>query len=246
MDRVPDARPGAARSRGATTCDVYVVDEHLCAGAAGRPRPDRLLRASASAAATSTTPSAPGESYLTDPHRRGRAALPRRRLRPLAAGRQAGVPRPPRHPGQDPWLPDRDRRDRERPAAGARRPRRRRGGRRAAGPQQAPGGLLLRPAADRRRGPAGAAGRVAARVHGPVGLPLAGEPAAHRQRQDRPQGADRARRTSWRRRGGRTTRRARRPSSGWRPPGPRCSASRRTRSAGATTSSTGVARRCRR
>ena len=47
-------------------------------------------------------------------------------------------------------------------------------------------------------------------------------------------------------RGRRTARRARRPSSGWRPPGRRCSASRRTRSAGGTTSSTGAARRCRR
>ena len=37
-----------------------------------------------------------------------------------------------------------------------------------------------------------------------------------------------------------------RPNSGWRPPGRRCSASRRSRSAGATTSSTAAARRCRR
>ena len=34
-------------------------------------------------------------------------------------------------------------------------------------------------------------------VHGPVGLPLAGEPAADRQRQDRQEGADGARRRSW-------------------------------------------------
>ena len=34
-------------------------------------------------------------------------------------------------------------------------------------------------------GPARSAGRVAARVHGPVGLPLAGGPASDRQRQDR-------------------------------------------------------------
>ena len=38
----------------------------------------------------------------------------------------------------------------------------------------------------------------------------------------------------------------RRPSGGWRPPGRRCSASRRSRSAGAITSSTGAARHCRR
>ena len=67
----------------------------------------------------------------------------------------------------------------------------------------APGGLLLRPAADRGRGLAGPARRVAARVHGPVGLPLAGKPAADRQQQDRRQGADRARRGT-RRRYGRT------------------------------------------
>ena len=42
------------------------------------------------------------------------------------------------------------------------------------------------------------------------------------------------------------TRRPRRPSSGWPRHGRRCSASRRTRSAGGTTSSTGAARRCRR
>jgi hypothetical protein len=43
-----------------------------------------------------------------------------------------------------------------------------------------------------------------------------------------------------------TTGRVRRPSSGWRPHGRRFSASRPTRSAGRTTSSTGAARRCRR
>ncbi len=92
----------------------------------------------------------------------------------------------------------------------------------------------------------GPAGRVAARVHGPVGLPLAGQPAADRQQQDRQEDADGARRQSSTSSRRTTTRRARRPSSGWRPPGRRCSASRRTRSAGGTTSSTGAARRCRR
>ena len=60
-------------------------------------------------------------------------------------------------------------------------------------------------------------GCVAARVHGPVGLSLAGEPAVDGQQQDRPEDADRAGRRARRRRGRTTTRRARRPSSGWRP-----------------------------
>ena len=51
---------------------------------------------SVSAAGTSTIPSAPGwRSWPIPPP--GRPALPGRRLRPLAARRQAGVSRPPRH-----------------------------------------------------------------------------------------------------------------------------------------------------
>ena len=57
-------------------------------------------------------------------------------------------------------------------------------------------------AAGGRRCAAGPAGRVAAGIHGAVGVPLAGEPAADRQQQDRPEGADRAGRGAFRRRRG--------------------------------------------
>ena len=127
------------------------------------------------------------------------------------------------------------------------RPRRRRGGRRAGRPGQAPGGLLRGPAAGGRRAccgtgwPASLPGYMV-----PSAFHWRDQPAADRQQQDRPEGADRAGRGARRRRGGLPTRRGRRPSCGWRPRGRRCSASRRTRSAGGTTSSTGAARRCRR
>src|SRR5438552_2698133 len=124
---------------------------------------------------------------------RGPAAVPGRRLWPLAARGQAGVPRPPGYPGQDQWLPDRDRRDREHTVAGAWCPRRRSRGHRAGRPQQAPRGLLLRPAATRRQRPAGPAGRVAARVHDPVRLPLAEKSGVDGQRQDRQEGVNGAR-----------------------------------------------------
>ena len=144
MDRAPGRRPGPARPP-INNVRVYVVDEHLSPVPLGAPGDDRRSPGSASAAATSTTPSAPRRRSWTDPHRPGRAALPERRLRPLAARRQAGVPRPPRHPGQDLRASgSRSARSRT-PCCGcpgvrdgavvvAERP----------GPQQAPGGLLLR------------------------------------------------------------------------------------------------------
>jgi acyl-CoA synthetase (AMP-forming)/AMP-acid ligase II len=49
---------------------VYVVDEHLCPVPLGAPG-EIVFSGSASAAGTSTTPSAPGQAYLTDPHRPG-------------------------------------------------------------------------------------------------------------------------------------------------------------------------------
>ena len=103
------------------------------AGAARRPRRDRLLRG-LRRPRVRQRPRAHPAGLHGRPAPPGPAALPGRRLRPLAARRQAGVPRPPGQPGQDQRLPDRDRRDREHPAAGARRPRRRRGGRRAGRP----------------------------------------------------------------------------------------------------------------
>ena len=128
------------------------------AGAARRGRADRLLRGLRGPRVRQRPRAHPaGLPGRSAP--RGPAALPGRRLRPLAAGRQAGVPRPPGQPGQDQRLPHRDRRDREHPAPGPRRPRRRGGGRRAARPGPAPGRLLLRPAAAPGRGPAGPAGR---------------------------------------------------------------------------------------
>ena len=182
MDRAPDGErvplgPPVSNVR------VYVVDEDLRPVPLGAPG---LIAFSGVCV---------GRGYINDPERtaavlpdrpapRGPAALPGRRLRPLAAGRQAGVPRPPGQPGEDQRLPHRDRRDREHPAAGARRPRRRGGGRRGARPGPAAGGLLLGPGADRGRCPAGPAGRVAALVHGPGGLSLAGKPAVDRQQQD--------------------------------------------------------------
>src|SRR5204862_8330109 len=73
-----------------------------------------------------------------------RTAVPEWGLWPLATRGEARVSRPPRHSGQGQWLPDRDRGDRKRPVARARRPRGR-GRRHGAGrPRQAPGGLLFR------------------------------------------------------------------------------------------------------
>ena len=84
------------------------------------------------------------------------------------------------------------------------------------------------------------------RLHGPVGLPLAGESAADRQQQDRQEDADGARRRARRRRGA-TTRRRRTPTeqrlaAAWaKVLGiPQDQIGRRT------TSSTAAARRCRR
>ena len=237
MDRVPDADL-VPLGRPVSNVHVYVRRRAPVPGAARRARRDRRSPGSASAAATSTTPSAPGRpSWPTRTARGQRLYLAGDYGRWRPDGKLEFLGRR-GHPGQDPRLPDRDRRDREHAAAGARGPRRRRGGRRAGRPEQAPGGLLRRAAAGGRRRAARPAGRVAAGVHGAVGVPLAGAAAADRQQQDRPEGADRARRRSSPLPRTTTTRRARRPSSGWRPPGPRCWASRRTRSAGRTTSST--------
>ena len=195
---------GCRSGRAVRNVRVYVVDEKLRPVPLGAP------------GAIVFSGVCVGRGYINDPERTrrlpgrsapaGRAAVPRRRLRPLAARRQAGVPRPPRQPGQDPRLPDRDRRDRERAAARARRARRRGGRRRAAGPRA--GTWWRSTPAPRRSRPrccGDAAGRVAARVHGAGGVPPADEPAAHRERQDRQEGAARARRRAGGRRPDGTT-----------------------------------------
>ena len=232
------ARPAVQNVR------VYVVDEQL------RPVP---LGAPGEIVFSGVCV---GRGYINDPERTaaglpdrpappGRAALPGRRLRPLAPGRQAGVPRPPRQPGEDLRVPDRDRRDREHPAAGARRARRRRRRRRAGRREQAPGRVLLRRAAARgRRCCATGSAESLPGYMVPTAFHWRERAAADRQRQDRQEGADRAGRRARRRRRGRRRARPRRPSSGWPPRGRRCSACRSSRSAGATTSSTRAARRC--
>ena len=212
-DRVPLGPRGAATSGSTSSTST----SSRCRSA---PPARSSSPGCASAAATSTTRerTAPGLPHRPAPARP--AALPGRRLRPLAPGRQAGVPGPPRQPGQDPRVPHRDRRDRERPAAGARRARRRRGGRRAGRPAPSTwwrSTPARRPiAAELLRG---RLGESLPALHGPVDLPLAGEPAADRQRQDRQEGADRARpasSTATDRTPG--SRRPRPPSGGWRPP----------------------------
>lgn len=101
----------------------------------------------------------------------GRTALPQRRLRPLAAGRHHGVPRPPGQPGQDPRVPRRDRRDRADAAADPGRPRRRGGGQPPARPATGPGRLLHRPGPSPRFPAPRPAERRTARSQEPPGTP---------------------------------------------------------------------------
>ena len=119
MRSAPEGRLGAARACRCRTC-ASTWSTSSCARSRSAPPARSCSPGSASAAATSTTPSAPPPP--TSPTRTGPASGSTwRRLRPLAPGRQAGVPRPPRQPGEDLRVPHRDRRDREHPAAGARR-----------------------------------------------------------------------------------------------------------------------------
>ena len=111
-DRVPLGRP-------VNNVRIYVVDEHLAPVPLGAPGAivfsgvcvgPRLRQRSGSHPA-----GLPGGSPF-----RGQSALPGRGLRSMAARRKARVPRSSRQPGQDPWFPHRDRRDREHAAAGSR------------------------------------------------------------------------------------------------------------------------------
>ena len=92
-DRVPLGPP-------VNNVHVYVVDEHLSPVPLGAPGVI-VFSGVCVGRGYVNDPERTRPAYLTDPHRAGPAALPGRRLRPLAARRQAGVPRPPRHPGQD-------------------------------------------------------------------------------------------------------------------------------------------------
>ena len=233
MDRAPDSER-VPLGRAVNNVHVYVVDEHLSPVPLGAPGRDRLLRGLRRPRLRQRPRAHPaGLHGRSAPP--GRAALPQRRLRPLAA-RTAS------------WSSS---------AAGTPRSRSAASGSRSARSRTpccgCPGSATARWWSPRRAGQSkhlvafysgprpleadvlrDRLGAVAARVHGPVGLPLAGEPAADRQRQDRPEGAARSPHVSSTTP---TTDRPRRratpqPSSGWPPRGRRCSASRRPRSAG--------------
>ena len=224
---------------------VYVLDEHLQPVPLGAPG---LICFSGVCVGRGyvNDPERTAAVYLHRPAPAGAAAVQGRRPRPLAARREAGVPRPPRLPGEDLRLPDRARRDREHAAAGARGPRRRSGRGRARRPGQA---------ARRRSTPARrrwtwrcCAGSWRA------SLPHYMIPSAFHRREALPLTAngktdtkalaalaaeldaagDRRRRAAG----------ARRPNGGSPPPTRPCSASRSARSAATTTSSTVAAPRC--
>ena len=188
---------GSRSGRPVNNVHVYVVDEHLSPGAARRPGRDRLLRGLRR----------PRLRQRPRAHR-GRPSWPTRTARASgstgAATTAAGCP-------TASWSSS---------AAGTARSRSAASGSRSArsrtpccgcpgcatAPWWSPSGPTAskhlvafysgRAAARGRRCCGDRLGAVAARVHGPVGLPLAGEPAADRQRQDRQEGADGARRAS--------------------------------------------------
>ena len=122
MDRVP-TRDRVPLGRPVNNVQLYVVDEQLTPVPLGAP------------GAIVFSGVCVGRGYVNDPDRtraglpdrpapEGPATLLRWRLRPLVARGQAGVPRSPGQSGQDLRVPDRDRRDRERPVVGARGARR--------------------------------------------------------------------------------------------------------------------------
>ena len=120
MDRAPDGER-VPLGRAVSNVRVYVVDEDLQPVPLGTPGAIAFSGVCVGRGYIND-PERTAACYLTDPHRAGQRLYLGGRLRPLAAGRQAGVPRPPGQPGQDLRLPHRDRRDREHPAARARCP----------------------------------------------------------------------------------------------------------------------------
>ena len=199
----PRRATGSRSGRPVQNVHVYVVDEHLVPVPLGAPG-EIVFSGVCVGRGYVNDPERTRPVFLADPHRAGRAALPERRLRPLAARRQAGVPRPPGHPGQDLAASgSRSARSRTRccgcPAS-------------ATAPWWSPSGadrgkhlvaFYAGARAARGRRAAGAAGRVAAAsTWCPSAFHWRDKPAADRQRQDRHEGADGARRRARRRRGG--------------------------------------------
>ncbi len=147
----------------------------------GRPRPRLSRPAGPDGRALRARP-------LRDPG--GRAALPHRRPRPLAAGRHDRVPRPARPAGEDPRLPRRARRDRGGPPAppgggGGGRGGPRGGGRQGAGRLCRAAGGGRPPARRPARAPAGAPPG----AHAPLPPDRPSRAPPDRQRQGGPPGA---------------------------------------------------------
>ena len=134
MDRVPDGER-VPLGRPISNVHVYVVDEHLSPVPLGAPG-EIIFSGVCVGRGYVNDPERTRLAFMADPHREGQRLYRSGDYGRWQPGGQAGVPRPPGQPGQDLRLPDRDRRDRERPAAGARCPRRRSGGRRAGRPEQ--------------------------------------------------------------------------------------------------------------
>ncbi|GAA3112268.1 AMP-binding protein [Nonomuraea salmonea] len=186
-DRVPIGSPMPGER-------AYVVDAHLRLvppgggrrAAAGRGRRGARLPGQAR----------PDRGRLRGgPVRAGRPLLPYGRSGALAAGRDAGVPRPPRPPGEGPRLPDRAGRDRGRAARGHRG----RGDRGGHGDGHGDGHGGARPPGRLRHAGDGGPGRdraarpfQAARPHGAAPLGRPAGPAHAVQRQGGPLRAARA------------------------------------------------------